>query len=59
MGTKVSIESKEERIAQIDNMLLQRIQEVEASKNDVSEVQSFREKYFANLCKDVFNAEKQ
>jgi hypothetical protein len=58
MGTKVSIESKEERLAQIDNMLLQRIQEVEANRNDVTEVQSFREKYFANLCKDVFNAKE-
>jgi hypothetical protein len=57
MATKISIAGKDDRLAQIDSMLLQRINEVEQSRNGLAEGQSYREKYFANLCKDVFDVE--
>lgn len=56
MGTKVSIASGEDRLARIDEMLQQLINEVEESRNNNSleSFQSYREEYFAK-CRDIFD----
>lgn len=59
MGTKVSVASTNDKLAKIDDMLLQRINEVEESRNSTKDnVQSYREEYFATLCRDIFDVSK-
>lgn len=58
MGTITSL-ARKEKLAKIDDMLIQRINEVEESRNNLAdEVQSYREEFFANLCRDIFNVKK-
>lgn len=55
MGTKIS-GSRQEKLAKIDDMLLQLINEAEETRtNTIDDVQSYREAFFANLNRDIFD----
>lgn len=58
METNGSV-ARKEKLAKIDDMLLQLIQEVEECRNTVTnKVRSYREEYFDALCRDVINAKR-